>query len=304
MLNKDSNLTFEFISSSDGAVPRDGALRRKIRKQAMSRAAASRKETGIWGKNNIRQYPVYVHNDKQKLVETFGSSVTNNDNAAADAGIEPDKENRVGLLASAVYVPLQNQFIPPLMPSSGYEGIRNQLDYDILQMPALSAFHIGCITGLTIANQRAPLADALRYRQWLYVPFLPSRYGHYACLDDAIRCVAVRVREWISALVKPSLAATSLYARALKSLQVAINDPNQRMQPEILCASQVLSVYEVRPGCPSKGQNIVDIRGSSLTRHGRRALGPSTLLALQLSSNSEDRIESNLRSKGRFFSLM
>lgn len=208
------------------------------------------------------------------------------------------------LLTSATYVPFQSQLIPPLMPSSGYEAIRIQLDYDIVELPALTSFHIGCITGLTIANQRMPLADAMRYRQWSYIPFLPGRYGYNACLDAAIRCVIVRVREWIGACVKPSQAATSLYTRALKSLQAAMDDPIQRMQSEVLCASQVLSVYEVCHCYSGQGQDIFDICGSSLTRHGRRALGPSMLRELQPSSNSEDLIDSNLHSKGHFCSLI
>ncbi|KAL9040682.1 MAG: hypothetical protein Q9214_004388 [Letrouitia sp. 1 TL-2023] len=255
MPNKDLNLTFEFISSLDGAVPRDGELRRKIRKQAMSRAAIARKQSGTWGKNNIRQYTIYVHNDKQKIVspveEIFSekaieSSVTNNNNVAADERLEQNKENRVGLLTSASYVPFQSQLIPPLMASSSYEAMRGQLDYDIVELSALTASHTGCITSLTIADQRTLFADALRYRQWSYILFLPSRYGYYACLDDAIRCVIVRIREWIGACAKPSLAATYFYTKALRSLQAAINDPHQRMLSEVLCASQVLCLYEVR----------------------------------------------------------
>ncbi|KAL9611270.1 MAG: hypothetical protein Q9167_004067 [Letrouitia subvulpina] len=238
MPNKGINLTFEFIPSSDGAVPRDGELRQKIRKQAMSRAAATRRQSGNWGKNNIRQYPVYVHDNKQKIVsrveeifpeEAVRSSITNDNNAAADEKLEPNRENRVGLLTSATCVPFQGQSLPPSMPSSGYESMRNRLDFDIAQLSALTTSW-----------------DACRYRQWSWIPFLPSRYGHYACLDDAIGCTMVRVREWLRACVKPSLAATSLYTRALKSLQVAINDPNQCMKPEVLAASKVLGVYEVR----------------------------------------------------------
>lgn len=36
-----------------------------------------------------------------------------------------------------------------------------------------------------------------------------------------------------------------IYVTALRSLQAAVNDPEQRLKPEVLCATEILALYEV-----------------------------------------------------------
>lgn len=50
---------FAFVNSSDSAVPKDPGIRLLIRKQAMKKAGAARRSRRNYGKNNLRQFPIY-----------------------------------------------------------------------------------------------------------------------------------------------------------------------------------------------------------------------------------------------------
>ena len=255
------NPGFEFVAFPDGVVPRDVSVRKKIRKQAMSRAAAARKSSGVWGMRNLRQYPVFIH--KPDVVETPQVEESQQKDGTFTKGTESisrfslhrpvsDGQNKAESLFLTAEVDANKQgpsdvlAIPRKMSSTGYEAMRNEFDCDLLDMSALTTFHVGRITRATLATHPARLIDILRCRQWSYVSYLPSRFGYNACLDDAIRCVTARIRQWVGATPNIDEFVMSLYSKALKSLQAALNDPVQCMQTDVLAASQILTLYEVR----------------------------------------------------------
>lgn len=88
-------------------------------------------------------------------------------------------------------------------------------------------------------------------------------YGHSDCLDHAIRCVALRVRQYLGGEVdRHSDAVFSYHAAALKSLGYAVRDPVKARQPEVLCTAEVLAIYELLEfGNPQAW--IVHIAGAS-----------------------------------------
>ncbi|OCL09252.1 hypothetical protein AOQ84DRAFT_272020, partial [Glonium stellatum] len=72
------------------------------------------------------------------------------------------------------------------------------------------------------------------------------RYGHSACLTDAVDCIVARVRCLVSpAHVSWERLAISLYTKALKSLQAALDSLTQRLTPDILCVTEILALYEL-----------------------------------------------------------
>ncbi|KAL8762428.1 MAG: hypothetical protein Q9184_001556 [Pyrenodesmia sp. 2 TL-2023] len=85
----------------------------------------------------------------------------------------------------------------------------------------------------------------IRSRQWSYFSYVPLRYGNTTSLDDAVCCVAARVRQWITNPGRPTNRVLAHYARAVRSLQRALDDPSQRFHPDVLCATQILSIFQM-----------------------------------------------------------
>ena len=228
--------SYEFINcSSDAGVPAGQDTRRLIRRQAMSRAAAARRQRGFWGQHNCRQHPV--------------SQPAFKGQAEAEIEVAISDSARAHSIAQQRYlisVTKARMSIPASVPSSGYISMRIDYGFDLLDLSALTTFHTGRITAQLLSRDPSCLAHVLRCRQWSYFSFLPSRYGHSACLDDAVHCVAARVRQWMcSPSDPPDDGVLSLYSKSLTSLQSALNDPILCLQPETLCATAILALHEV-----------------------------------------------------------
>ena len=234
-----SSESYEFIDvSSHAGVATGQTTRRLIRRQAMSRAAAARRQRGTWGNRNLGQYPV----SQPDLEEEAG---VENDAATSDSVRMDSSSQQQGLMP----VTGIRMAMPGNVPSIGYERMRIGYGFDLLDISALTTFHTGRVTAQVLSREPHRLAHVLRCRQWSYFSFLPSRYGHSACLDDAAHCVAARVRQWIDKpLNLPDNGVLSLYSKSLTSLQSALGDPVTCLQPEVLCAAVILAIYEVSRG--------------------------------------------------------
>ena len=242
MQQSSSSDAYEFIISSSEAgvrVPVDQNTRRTIRRQAMSRAAAARKQRGNWGQQNRRQHLILPREDEEEQ-------------AGAESGVAAwgsVRASQISQQRDLTVVTAAKRAIPACVPNSGYESMRMNYGFDLLDISALTTFHNGRITAQLLAREPLRLTQALRCQQWSYFSFLPSRYGHCACLDDAANCVAARLRQWMdSPSIPPDCAVLSLYSKSLNSLQTALNDPVLCMQPEVLCATAILTIYEVKLG--------------------------------------------------------
>lgn len=78
-----------------------------------------------------------------------------------------------------------------------------------------------------------------------YLGHVVRYYGHIPCLDDAMQAVVTQVQANLRPHSPPSERAILLkYGKALKSLQEAINGPSWE-GPEVLCATQLLALFEV-----------------------------------------------------------
>ena len=228
--------SYVFIdSSSDAGVPTGTESRRLIRRQAMEKVAAARRKTGTWGQHNRRQYPI-SQLDLEKQAEAERE-------AATSTSTRPDLNHQQ---QSLIQMFEARTAIPRSLTSSEYESMKIKYGFDLLDVSALTTFHTGRITAQVLFREPLRLATILRYCQWSYFSFLPSRYGYSACLDDATHCLAARLRQWVIAPGdSPSDGVLSLYSKSLASLQSALNDPDLCLKPEILCATAILGIYEV-----------------------------------------------------------
>ena len=254
MAEEGSGSDFQFVDWSDISGPsKNAATRVMIRKQAMSKAAAARKERGDWGKKNIARKKVAIlpssKNTKPSLYCGPVSPLAGGD-SSNDDGVETTERPAELIAHHDRGKQEQNHSsmcttIPPKMACSGYELQRLESDFDILDLSALTTFHVGRITTVTLHTSPLLLKEVLQCRQWSYFSYVPSRFGHFPCLDDAARCVASRVRSWTTGEFNANAANLSLYTKALDSLQLAINNPLTRVMPETLCATELLALYEV-----------------------------------------------------------
>ncbi|KAL8811288.1 MAG: hypothetical protein Q9200_001923 [Gallowayella weberi] len=249
----------------DGETPKTPHVRRIIRSHARSRAAmergqaaAKRSQNGHGRHHSIRQQTALSRSvpDQARILEPDVSSpqlASNNatfDNrvalASKKAGVRTNEgANRVMAFAQAIeatHVPI---WIPASPPSTGYEAMRIRYDFDVLNLSSLTALPFGRVTSQPLQEKPSRLLDVMRFRQWSYFSYIPWRYGNTPCLDDAVCCVAARVRQWITNPGKPNARVLFLYSKALKSLQAALDDTSQRFEADVLCATEVLSIFEL-----------------------------------------------------------
>lgn len=89
-------------------------------------------------------------------------------------------------------------------------------------------------------------------RVYWYMDEMPCRAGREESLDAAVKCVAIALREYLSGSATESLDDTELgprslmsYIEALQTLRQSLADASRRYRAEVLCAAQLLGLFEV-----------------------------------------------------------
>ncbi|OIW31239.1 hypothetical protein CONLIGDRAFT_631160 [Coniochaeta ligniaria NRRL 30616] len=245
--------SFEFVVQEGNLAP-SKITQTKIRRQAMKAVAAARRHTGRYGKHNLRQHTVsYTKTDSDLSpaavpVEDRDKRVVvhkkRSDHGRGDDDHYPNQE--IACRATDETVAMAPTKLSTSWFFSGLELF--MMDYSIqpADLSALTSIHLGLVASALFAVQPAKLKELLSCRQWSYFEHMYSRYGHSACLDDAIRCLIMGAQY----LLAPSSRTSSgmilaQYGTALKSLQKAINDPNGWADPDTLCATHILQLFSV-----------------------------------------------------------
>ncbi|KAM0253917.1 hypothetical protein ACHAQJ_007092 [Trichoderma viride] len=204
-----------FITATNRLAPDDKHARRLIRKQAMSRSAHARRKRGGYGQHNLIQYPVEILFEKE-----IGREDTSWDAPRA--------------------------VVPASLPSCSYERMRIQYNFDLLDLSQLTSFHISYATASSLASKPTMLTDVLGHRHWSYLNYLPGRIGHNNALDKAAACVAARAQQWLASPSEPiSASILKLYLNALTALQAELQSPDACVRPDVLCATELLGIYEL-----------------------------------------------------------
>jgi hypothetical protein len=254
--------SFHFITMTGPKVPKDPALRTLIRKQAMKGVAIARKKRGGCGKVNVRQAPSESYTSVRiRLSESSGTSTSADKHSSAKAdsasvvsatrteteAITPDNELvltepqiQAWLAAHDLVLPLTNSF------ATDYERLRMKYHFDIRDLSVLTSFSIGKQTMLAIASNTDLLTTILGTHMQSYLKFIPSRYGHKPFLTAVIDCVSAKVHsklyprnEMFEGMI------LRMYAKALACLQEAVAGDQSSLDPDLLCAIQMLSLHEV-----------------------------------------------------------
>ncbi|QSZ29364.1 hypothetical protein DSL72_003878 [Monilinia vaccinii-corymbosi] len=140
--------------------------------------------------------------------------------------------------------------IPPsIFSPTSYELMLSKFGFDILELSTLATLHVGRSTRRALCQSPESIVHQMRtQKQWSFLSFMPTRYGHNACLSAAVDCVVARARQIISpphqtSFWKPLVLAH--YVTALERLQRALDSPTTRYEPEVLCATEILALYEL-----------------------------------------------------------
>lgn len=223
---------FVFIDQShEGKVSNNTVTRRQIRKQAMRDVGQARKQRGGYGQHNLRQYPVYIDPGES-------SSSTEEENGVRGNDARYWHEWQVARKWT--------ESIPTRMPIGAYEKLRRNLDFDVTELSLLTTLSFGRGAARALASQPAQLAGMLLASNSSYLNFVPSRYEDNPLLRDVLWCTAAQSR-WLLQPQSMTAEAAILasYGNALQRLQTALTDPEQCLHPDVLCATQMLGLFEV-----------------------------------------------------------
>lgn len=211
----------------------------KVRSHAMRATAASRRKNIAWGKRNLRQLPAdLVINEA-----TRAATVASNEKAYTD--VIDSASQTVALSVLPGHFSWATN-ISPNMPLSGLELLAAEIGIHVLDLSALTEIQCGWTACAILASQRSCISGLVSRRQPSYLYCVASRYGYNPYLDEALRCVAIRAKR----VLAPSCQAfeeseSRQYASALHGLQVAIDSVEERNRPEVLCAINLLSLFEL-----------------------------------------------------------
>ncbi|KAK7943632.1 uncharacterized protein PG986_012745 [Apiospora aurea] len=255
---------FEFIVTDQNNRGIDGKARDKIRKKAMKATAAARKGSASWGKQNLRQVPIFVEPPTTASASAASATATPQQQPHnAHVKSEPDDDGVVELPTSTEAAsssshlasqhgnpkallrrPRQNR-PPRAMPPMGLETVTAKTGLNILDLSALTMVQVGQTASAILELQSNELSGLVSRRRRSYLSFVPIKYGHSPYLDDAVRCLAMRARRVLVPSARPPEAQEMLqYGRALQSLQDAVNGPNWH-NADVLCTVELLCLYEL-----------------------------------------------------------
>ncbi|KUJ15570.1 uncharacterized protein LY89DRAFT_735672 [Mollisia scopiformis] len=263
MANATPTIEFQFVNSTitSPTVPQDAEVRALIRKQAMKKASLARKRDGNYGKHNLRQYPVFIYdqsntgtevaevwdNGKELGIRARRKDGGKNSKSNKDTRANPFKaDKKYAERQQWLRKVIKGETIPQCLSPDGYELRSMQTDFDILDLSTLATLHIGRAVRGALSQNPYMLINQLRtHKRWSYLSFLPTRYEHIKCLRDATDCVIARARQIVTPNQNWEAAVIAFYLRALDSLQKALDSPTERYQPEVLCATEILALYEM-----------------------------------------------------------
>jgi hypothetical protein len=242
---EDSNSTeLLWISSSCSDTPSD---RSKLRREVMQKVALRRRKEPKRHHPNSRQLPVFITNDG--LAESTASQKYNRKYDQAEIIDKDSCLKPVELGSDIVYsddIHPQTTLTQLLVFPCTSPSMLSKCNLDFLDLSLLASCEVGRYTGQRLLESPRSISHFLGGKNWSYCRYVPFHYSQSVLVRNAADCVVARVRCLLTpnATEWESLAVAS-YSRALSILQKAINSTSERPTADILCATQILGLYEV-----------------------------------------------------------
>jgi hypothetical protein len=243
-------MPFEFVMQArPGSTGFSSETKTQIRSHAMKAVSAQRRQTGRQTKTNLLQLPPDVEPD------CYHASQTRPGGSPRKSTLIPqDQQKRSsGKRRKAAAAAKDPEHMSPLlalsaaMPASGIQKIIQEYGIDLVDLSALTHVHIGAVAAARFASDPVSLPRLLACRQESYLDHLYPRYGHTPALDDALKCLLMKAQQVLGTQQRVSSPAKiwSAYSRAIISLQESLRDANSWNAPDLLCAAEMLSLFEV-----------------------------------------------------------
>lgn len=230
--------TFEFVIQGPKSNGFSKETRTRIRRQAMKAVGAARRQSGRYGKHNQRQSPPEL---RQKTIDIALRL------APQACVVEEGKTGRKDTAdASWPSDRTCSLTVPSPMPLSGIDAMVRDHGICPTDLSALTSAHIGRVASKILSSHSRMLVSLLSYPSWSYFSMIPGRFGYSSCLDDAVLCLMGKARILLAPSSKTSeTLILSNYGKALQSLQSAVNNPALCTSADVLCATEVLALFEV-----------------------------------------------------------
>lgn len=176
-----SRTAFVFVTSNGPSVPQDDGTRNRIRRQAMSRVKSSRQQRA---ERQTRkpgdQHITVMARQESSLCGDCHKPASN----ATDAG-------GALIISDGANLPLsgqRNRFpeaIPSKPTSTGYEMVRMKYQFDVLDLSGFTTFYISEAEARPLVGHPSRILSWFRSRQRSFFSYVPVRFGHSQCCDDA-----------------------------------------------------------------------------------------------------------------------
>jgi hypothetical protein len=197
---------------------------------------------------NSRQLPIFILNNE--LSESTASHKDKNESFDFDMlnaySLSPFDNSESDIARSENFNSLTS-LTQARVCATAYPSMLVKCKLDILDLSLLVSLEIGRYTGERLLRNPQNLVSFLGGKNWSFCRYIPHHYSQSDLVRKATDCVLARVR----CLLSPKQAeweplAISSYSEALSVLQEAINSTSQVPSADVLCATQMLGVYEVR----------------------------------------------------------
>ena len=196
----------------------------------MKKAAAIRRQRRNYGKHNLRQLPIFLYQPISRSQDYQGHNRLEPENRQRECG-------------------RTDHLDPPGLLQGNYTRLIISAHFSILNICPLASLHLG------LAKVSHFTADPVHIREIFIFPFgrtsflsfVPSRYRLIPSLTYAADCLIERLR-WIvnvHGTTEEECAVQLRYVKALKCLQAALDDAEECLTPETLCAAELLGILEV-----------------------------------------------------------
>ena len=254
---------FQFIVMNEPTIPKDA--RTTIRKQAMKEIGLKRRKKGQPGDANQRYVPVnFPEQGNEILADNSADTIISaraltrkddiwdggSDYSAAWGRPIPTTSDVDEMLydeeapGSRVMVVRQDTtstfklMWSNTLTMSDYDRVRSRHGVELTDLSALALFS----PGNSSAHRSASL---FHNQQWSYMHYVPARYGITPCLTATTNAVLAKVRMILSPDCGGAGTCSGLYGVALRAVQEAIGNEMTAGDADVLCATQLLSLYEV-----------------------------------------------------------
>lgn len=208
--------------------------RAKTRREIMQKVAQKRRAEPKHRHPNSRQLPVFIPSNGLHESAAEYKQIQALDVAERPSQTKPD----------GVYIHPDTTYLRT--PTTTYSAVLAKTNLHFLDLSLLTSVGVGRYTGQRLLESPQTIAHFFTGRNWSYFQYVPLHYQQSVLIRSAADCVLARVRCSLTpGDQRWELYALSAYSRALSKLQDAMDSTPQRITAELLCATQMLGLYEV-----------------------------------------------------------